>query len=121
MAPGHILIARLPPLLRDLVRRLAGERAIESGPLPDASDAALIDAAVQAGVQVLVTAFARPEDAARASRLLNARLPSAALIDLDLRGRSATRFVAGVSEARVDALSPTSLRTLLGESETAEA
>src|SRR5256885_14257129 len=113
MALPRILVGPLPRLLRDLVCGLANVSCADVGEEALATLDTLVDAAVRVRADVVVAAIEHEADATRASSALAQRVPGAALVRIDARGRDGTRYVAGTVVLRADDLSPDSLRLLL--------
>jgi len=111
MGSPRIVVGPLPRLLRELVCGLASV-TIDAAPPPDSIDA-LLDEAERRHADVVVASIAPEADAARTSSTLAARVPGAALVNLDARGVRAARYENGRLVARAVDLSADGLRTLL--------
>jgi len=110
MGPPRIVVGPLPGLLRDLVCALASVTLDATA--PDSLDA-LLDEAERRHADVVVASIAVDADAARASHVLAARVPGAALVNVDARGARAARYENGRIVATGADLSADGLRALL--------
>jgi len=112
MAPRRVLVGPLPPLLSDLVQRLlAGTCEVTLSAATDGEG--LVAAAVAADASVIVAVLGAETEGHALSRLASRQLQGVSLVALDGQGRSATRYVDGLSVTVAEDLSPLVLREII--------